>query len=126
MPRYATVFGLAFMASLGLPGLSGFIGEALVFLGAFPVHRGLTLVAALSLVLTAAYHLTAIQKIHFGPFNEAWREVLPGHDLDRRELATLLPLAALVVFLGVWPMPLLTLVETGVRDLVALLPTAAP
>jgi NADH-quinone oxidoreductase subunit M len=121
MPRYAFVFGLAFMASLGLPGLSGFIGEALVFLGAFPVYKGFTLVAAVSLVLTAAYHLMAIQKINFGAFNEAWREVLPGHDLDRRELATLLPLAAIVVLLGVWPVPLLDLMRTGVGDLVILL-----
>jgi NADH-quinone oxidoreductase subunit M len=121
MPRYAAVFGLAFMASLGLPGLSGFIGEALVFLGTFPVYPGLTVVAALSLVLAAAYHLMAIQKVHFGAFNPAWREVLPGHDLDRRELLTLLPLALIVLVLGVWPVPLLTLIKTGVTDLAALL-----
>ena len=124
MPRYATLFGLAFMASLGLPGLSGFIGEALVFLGAFPVHTGLTLLAVLSLVLTAAYHLTAIQKLHFGPFKEAWRGALGGRDVDLREAATLVPLAILVVVLGFWPMPLLTAVAGGVEDLLASL--AAP
>jgi NADH-quinone oxidoreductase subunit M len=119
MPRYAVLFGLAFMASLGLPGLSGFIGEVLVLVGAFPVYQGLALAAAGSLVLTAAYHLGAIQKIHFGAFNEAWRGPLAGKDLDAREAATLLPLAVIVVVLGCWPMPLINLLAGGVRDLLA-------
>ena len=126
MPRYATLFGLAFMASLGLPGLSGFIGEALVFIGAFPVYTGLTLLAALSLVITAAYHLTAIQRIHFGPFKETWRGALMGRDVDLREAATLVPLAILVLVLGFWPAPLLGAVAGGVQDLLAAMssPTA--
>jgi proton-translocating NADH-quinone oxidoreductase chain M len=118
MPRYAAVFGLAFMASLGLPGLSGFIGEVLVFLGAFPVHTALTVVAALSLVITAAYHLTAIQKIQLGSFNERWRSALAGRDLDLREAATLLPLAVLVIVLGFWPLPLIATISQGIEDLV--------
>ena len=126
MPRYAAFFGLAFMASLGLPGLSGFIGEALVFLAAFPVFPLLTVVAALSLVLTAGYHLTAIQKVHFGAFTERWRGVLAGRDLSGREAATLLPLAVLVVVLGFWPMPVLTIIAGGVSDLLAALATEAP
>ncbi len=121
MPRYALVFGLAFMASLGLPGLSGFIGEALVLLGAFPPWTALTVIAALSLVITAAYHLTAISKILLGPFKPTWRSALEGHDLDVREMATLLPLAVLVVLLGVVPMPLLSLLATSVGDLLTLL-----
>jgi NADH-quinone oxidoreductase subunit M len=125
MPRFAFLFGLAFMASLGLPGLSGFIGEVMVFLGAFPVHRALTLVAALSLVLTAAYHLTAIQKIQFGPFNPRWQEALVGRDLTGRELGTLVPLALIVIFLGCYPTPLIDLVAGGVADLVAIMETAS-
>ncbi|HEY0709959.1 MAG TPA: NADH-quinone oxidoreductase subunit M [Polyangia bacterium] len=121
MPRYAFLFGLAFMASLGLPGLSGFIGEVMVFLGAFPVHRGITLAAALSLVLTAAYHLTAIQKVHFGPFNPRWETTLTGRDVNGRELATLVPLALIVVFLGCYPAPLIDLISGGVADLVAVM-----
>jgi NADH-quinone oxidoreductase subunit M len=119
MPRYAALFGLAFMASLGLPGLSGFVGEVLVFIGAFPVWRGLVIAAGLSLVLTAAYHLIAIERIQLGTFNERWRSALAGHDLDGRELATLLPLAVLVVVLGFYPMPILGAVATAVKDLVA-------
>jgi NADH-quinone oxidoreductase subunit M len=125
MPRYAAVFGLAFMASLGLPGLAGFIGEVLCFLGAFRTHAGLTAAAALSLVITAAYHLSAIQKIQLGAFNDRWAAVLVGRDLDRREAATLIPLAVMVVVLGVWPAPLLSTVAVGVADVVKLV-TALP
>jgi NADH-quinone oxidoreductase subunit M len=75
----------------------------------------------LSLVITAAYHLTAIQKLHFGPFKESWRGALGGRDVDLREAATLVPLAIVVVVLGFWPMPLLTAVAGGVQDLVAAL-----
>ena len=57
MPKYAAFFGFAFMASLGLPGLSGFIGEMLVFLGSFPTYKIITIIAATSVVFTAAYHL---------------------------------------------------------------------
>jgi NADH-quinone oxidoreductase subunit M len=118
MPRYAALFGLGFMASLGLPGLSGFIGEALVFLGSFPVFPALTITAALSLVLTAAYHLTAIGKVQLGPFNEGWRGVLAGRDVDLREALTLVPLAIIIVVLGFWPSPVLSTIASGVRDLV--------
>src|SRR6476646_7192805 len=70
MPRYAAFFGLAFMASLGLPGLSGFIGEVLVFLGAFPLYRALTLAALTGVVFTAAYHLWAMQRVQLGRWND--------------------------------------------------------
>jgi NADH-quinone oxidoreductase subunit M len=119
MPRYALLFGLAFMASLGLPGMSGFIAEALVFIGAFPVYAALTLLAAGSLVITAAYHLGAIQKIQLGVFNERWRAALAGKDLGGREAATLVPLALIVLVLGFWPSPLLATIAGYARDLVA-------
>ncbi len=119
MPKYAAFFGLAFMASLGLPGLSGFIGEALVFIGAFPVHQVLTIIAALSVVITAAYHLWAIQRVHLGKFNEKWRHELTGNDMNGRELATVVPLAVIVLILGFYPMPYLQTVSAGVQDLIA-------
>jgi NADH-quinone oxidoreductase subunit M len=119
MPRYAFFFGFAFMASLGLPGLSGFIGEFLVFTGAFPLRTAATSLAALGLVLTAAYHLDALSRVQLGPFSERWRMALVGHDLTVRELASLLPLAALVLVLGLHPAPLLELVNGSVHDLLA-------
>ncbi len=123
MPRYATVFGLAFMASLGLPGLSGFIGEVLVFIGAFPAWQALTITAALSVIITAAYHLSAIEKVLLGPFNERWRSALAGFDLDLREAATLVPLAIIVIVLGFWPAPLLTTITATVQDLLTAVAT---
>jgi NADH-quinone oxidoreductase subunit M len=122
MPRYAACFGFAFMASLGLPGLSGFIGEVLVFLGAFATLPLLTILAVSGVVLGAAYHLWAMQRVLLGRFDEGrWGQVLRGHDLDLREGLTLLPMAILVLVLGFWPAPALHLVSTGMNDLVALL-----
>jgi NADH-quinone oxidoreductase subunit M len=119
MPVYAAVFGFAFMASLGLPGLSGFIGEALVFLGAFNQFRLLVISAALGVVITAAYHLWAMQRIMLGPFNTRWSDAL-AHDMDRRELVMLVPLAIIVFVLGFYPMPPLELMSSGIADLRAL------
>jgi NADH-quinone oxidoreductase subunit M len=117
MPRYAALFGFAFMASLGLPGLSGFVGEVLVLLGAFPVYRVIVIVAALGVVVTAAYHLWALQRVQLGPWNPAWADRSIFNDLTLREALTLLPLAAIVLLLGFWPMPVLDLVDNGVHDL---------
>jgi NADH-quinone oxidoreductase subunit M len=116
MPKYSAMFGLAFMASLGLPGLSGFIGEALVFLGAFNVYRILTILAVTGVIVTAAYHLWAMQRIHLGPFKEKWRDAL-RLDMDRREMAMLVPLAIIVIVLGFYPMPALDLMNKGLQDL---------
>jgi NADH-quinone oxidoreductase subunit M len=121
MPRYAFFFGFAFMASLGLPGLSGFVGEFLVFTGSFPLRTLAATLAAAALVLTAAYHLDALGRIQLGVFRERWRSALTGHDLSLREVLSLLPLAALVLWLGVHPAPLLDLVKGGVHDLLGLL-----
>ena len=103
MPVYAgwlTVFGLA---SLGLPGLSGFIGEFLSLLGAFPTHPLLTCLAVLGVVLAAGYILLTLQRLLLGPLNPRW-QALP--DMNRLELATLTPLLLLIVAIGLWP-PLL-------------------
>jgi len=126
MPLYAGFFGLAFMASLGLPGLSGFISEALVFLGAFPVFKVMAILAALGVILTAAYHLWAIQRIHLGAFNERWKDVLVGNDMNVREILCLAPLAVIIIILGFYPMPLLDLVSQGLRDCVAAVGAGGP
>jgi NADH-quinone oxidoreductase subunit M len=120
MPRYAAFFGFAFMASLGLPGLSGFISEVLVFIGAFKVFTWLVILAATGVVVTAAYHLWAIQRIHLGPFNQRWKDVLTGNDLNFREALTLVPLAVIVLVLGFYPIPIIDMVSTGMHDLVKL------
>jgi NADH-quinone oxidoreductase subunit M len=133
MPVLAGFAGLAFMASLGLPGLSGFWGEALALLGAFPSHRAIAAIAAAGLVLAAAYNLGAFQRVFLGPLKSAWRT---SGELDRfggrfpdvtaRELASLAPLAVLTVVLGFWPVPLFALIAGGVRDATSFVDPAGP
>jgi NADH-quinone oxidoreductase subunit M len=105
------------MASLGLPGLSGFVGELLVFLGAFAAHRVVTVVAMSGVIITAAYHLWALQRVQLGRWNEAWRDRSAFRDLTARETLTLVPLAAIVLVLGFWPLPMLSLAGHGLDDL---------
>jgi NADH-quinone oxidoreductase subunit M len=118
MPKYAAFFGFAFMASLGLPGLSGFIGEVLVFLGSFPVYRVITILAATGVIFTAAYHLWAMQRIQLGKWNDAvWHDKSHFPDLTMREALTLIPMAAIVLLLGFYPAPMLNLIGQGLQDL---------
>jgi len=107
MPIYAAVTGFAFFAALGLPGLSAFISEVLVLLGAWQVYPGLTVVAASAVVLTAGYMLWALQRMYLGAPNPKYAD--RGWEINGRELVTLLPLAAVVLFLGIYPKPILDL-----------------
>jgi NADH-quinone oxidoreductase subunit M len=113
MPVFAGFFLFSAFASVGLPGLNGFIGEFTVLLGSylsFPVH---TIIAAFGVVLAAVYLLWAYERVFTGPLdNPANQKLL---DLDVREIAILLPLAALIVFLGVYPKPALDRIEPSVE-----------
>ena len=73
LPVYTGVTGLAFFAAMGLPGLSAFISEVLVLLGAWEAYPGLTIVAASAVILTAGYMLWALQRVYLGPPNEKYR-----------------------------------------------------
>ena len=115
MPVYTSVFSLALFAALGLPGLSGFIGEAMVFMGAFPVYRTITIIAALGLIIGAAYVLWMLQRVFLGPRNTKYDD-LP--DISARELFTLVPLAVIVLLLGVYPMPVLNLMKVTLNNLI--------
>jgi NADH-quinone oxidoreductase subunit M len=106
LPVYTGVTGLAFFAAMGLPGLSAFISEVLVLLGAWQAYPALTVVAASAVILTAGYMLWTLQRIYLGKPNEKYLS-LP--EINFRELFTLAPLGAIVVFLGVYPMPILNL-----------------
>jgi len=124
MPVYAGIMAVALFASMGLPGLSGFISEVLVFLGAFKSDIGsssvlhlsfqsMTIVAALGVILTAAYLLWMLQRVFFGPLNEKYKAYT---DLNGRELLSLVPLAAVVVLFGVYPQPLIDMTKTSVEN----------
>ncbi len=115
MPEYSALTGLAFMASLGLPGLAGFISEALCFLGAFPTFRILTIVSATSVVITAAYYLWTMQRIFLGNLNPKYAD-LKG--VTWRERVTLYPLGVIIVIMGFFPMPILDLINPGLFSLI--------
>lgn len=115
MPEYTGLTGLAFMASLGLPALAGFISEFLVFTGAFPVYRVLTIISGLAIVITAAYYLYALQRMFLGKLNEKYAGL---SDLTWRERVTLYPLAVLIVVVGIYPMPLLNLINKTLMSIV--------
>jgi NADH-quinone oxidoreductase subunit M len=106
MPVYTGVTGLAFFAAMGLPGLSAFISEALVLLGAWQRYPLLTVVGASAVILTAGYLLWTLQRMFLGKPNEKYL-TLP--EINGRELFTLVPLGAIVIFLGIYPTPILDL-----------------
>jgi len=115
MPEYTAMMGLAFFASLGLPGLCGFISEFMVFSGSFPTYMVLTIVSATSVIITAAYYLWAIHRMFLGRVNERYVG-LP--DLNWRERMSLYPLAALAIFLGFYPQAILGSINTTLHALV--------
>lgn len=108
MPVYAAVTTLAFFAGMGLPGLNGFISEILVYIGgikAFPVR---TAISVITIVITAGYLLWTMQRVFLGKLNEKYKN-LP--DVNSRELFTLIPFSIIVVFVGVYPKPVINLIS---------------
>jgi NADH-quinone oxidoreductase subunit M len=122
MPLYTGVTALAFFAAMGLPGLSAFVSEVLVLLGAWQRYPGLTIVAASAIVLTAGYLLWTIQRVWLGTPNPKYAD-LP--EIDARELVTLAPLAAIVVILGVYPHAVLDLINTSLVHLTEIVKAGA-
>ncbi|MGZ7080745.1 MAG: complex I subunit 4 family protein, partial [Thermoanaerobaculia bacterium] len=101
MPMYATIFLIAALSSMGLPALNGFIGEFTILLGAANRNIWWAVFAAIGIVLGAAYLLWLYQRVFWGPLdNPANQNLL---DVNRRELLTLLPLVACMVWIGIAP-----------------------
>lgn len=112
MPVYTTFTLIAFFAALGLPGLSGFVGEVMVFLGAFrseTIPTWIAVVSTLGLVFGAGYALWTIQRMFFGPYSVRENPAMP--DLTRREQLMLFPLALLVILLGILPQLLINYIN---------------
>src|SRR5437016_755490 len=115
VPEYAGLLGLAFFASLGLPGLCGFVSEFTVFLGSLVQWQTLTIISATSVIITAAYYLWAIQRMMLGKLNPTYA-TLP--DVNWRERLTLYPLGALIILFGFYPKAIFTLIEGSLRNLI--------
>jgi NADH-quinone oxidoreductase subunit M len=114
MPRYAGAMTVAFFAALGLPGLSGFISEVFSLLGAFQTFQTLTIIGAVTIVLTAGYMLWVLQRVFLGTLPEKWKG-LP--DMNGRETLMLASLAVVVIFCGIFPGPVLNLMNSSVNYL---------
>jgi NADH-quinone oxidoreductase subunit M len=119
-PVYAMLFGFFMLASLGLPGLSGFVGEFLVFLGTFAYAPIAAFFAAIVMIIGAAYLMWMYQRVVFGELSEFLASL--GHhltDITRVELLTLTPLVALTLLFGLFPGLILDLVNHPVDQILA-------
>jgi NADH-quinone oxidoreductase subunit M len=117
VPMFAAMLTLVTFSSIGLPGTNGFIGEFLVLIGAFRTEPVLVVVATTVVIVSAAYLLWAIQRILFNSLDKPENEHIP--DLNRRELAILIPLVACIVWLGVYPAPVLRRMQGAAEHLVS-------
>jgi NADH-quinone oxidoreductase subunit M len=115
MPIFAA-FALFFaMANAGLPATSGFVGEFMIILGAVEVNFWVALIAATSMITSAAYTLWMYKRVYFGPIANHHVEELT--DANKRELFIMTVLAFFVLAFGVWPEPLTHIMHTSVNDL---------
>ena len=115
-PLLAAVFMVVMLSSVGLPGLNGFVGELLVLLGAFNAHRWWAVVAAAGVILAAVYLLWAYQRVFHGRAEGANAEI---PDLRWREGLVMAPFIAAIVFMGVYPKPVIERVEPAVDAIIA-------
>ncbi|HET7437317.1 MAG TPA: NADH-quinone oxidoreductase subunit M [Thermoanaerobaculia bacterium] len=116
MPMYATLFLIAALSSMGLPALNGFIGEFTILLGAANRSIVWAVFAAVGIVLGAAYLLWLYQRVFWGPLDNPANQHVP--DMNRRELAIMLPLVALMIWIGIAPKVFFDIIEQPVDYIV--------
>jgi NADH-quinone oxidoreductase subunit M len=124
MPKYALMFMLFTMASVGLPGTSGFVGEFLSLAGAYKVSTWATLIATTGIILGAGYMLYLYRRIAFGPQVNA--DAAAMSDVNGREMWLLAPIAVVVLWMGVYPETFLAPIRRDVATIVARIERAAP
>lgn len=117
MPLYAFVFMVFMLASVGLPGTSGFVGEFLVLLGAFKANTWVSAFAATGLVLGATYMLWLYRRVVFGKLTK--ENLIDLVDLSPREIATYAPLVLVVLWIGIYPTTLTSVMDKSVEDLIS-------
>lgn len=123
MSVYAGILIFFSLASLGLPGLSGFVSEFLCLLGTFPVYRILAVLACIGIILAATYLLYMIQRVLLGPLNPKWSS-LP--DINAREIFTLAPLMIPILAIGVYPKFILNYLTPALSTLLSKMGTMIP
>jgi len=115
MPKYAVIYGIMLMASVGLPLTIGFVGEYLSLVGFYKISPIMTALAGTSIILGAVYMLNLYKRSFFGPVTNEANKTLS--DLDGKEMAALVPLVLIVVWLGVYPKPVLVPIDNSVKAL---------
>jgi NADH-quinone oxidoreductase subunit M len=116
MPKYALVFMVFMLASVGLPGTSGFVGEFLSLIGTFQVNTAVTFLATTGIILGATYMLYLYRRIIFGTITR--EDVRTMLDLEWREVAIFAPMIAIVLWMGVYPTSFLRPIQPSVANLV--------
>ncbi len=114
MPLLATLFTFAGLASLGLPGLAGFVAEYMTFTSSYASWPTVTVVCVFTMILTAAYLLWMLKRVFYGPFNTKW-DWLP--DANVRETIPLFVLAALIIVVGIYPAVLINVITPTMQAL---------
>jgi NADH-quinone oxidoreductase subunit M len=123
IPIYAAVFMFVMLSSIGLPGLNGFVGEFLILLGAYLSSVWVAAVfAVLGLILGALYMMWAYERVMWGPITRAVNETV--RDLNGREIAVVVPVIGLMLFMGLYPRPLLSRIEPSVALMLGRVQTA--
>jgi NADH-quinone oxidoreductase subunit M len=116
VPVFATMLVFAGLASIGLPGTSGFVSEFLVLLGTFQVAPWIALVAATGVIFAAYYMLPMVQTVAFNKLDRPANRAIP--DLGGREIAILVPLVVIILWIGIYPRPILDRMEPAATRLV--------
>lgn len=116
LPIFSAFFLVVTLSSIGLPGLNGFVGEFLILLGSFHASPLSTAVAASGVVLGAVYMLWMFRRVVFGPLNRPENQRL--EDIGAREIVMLVPMIALIVFMGIYPRPFLSRMKPAVELIV--------
>jgi NADH-quinone oxidoreductase subunit M len=117
LPLYAGILVFFSLASLGLPGLCGFVSEFLILLGSYTYSKTFTALSLIGIILAAAYLLTMIRKVLLGPANPRWAKL---SEINLREILTLIPLMVLIIAIGIYPKMILDYMVPTVKSLLIL------
>ncbi len=114
-PIFGGILMFTSMASLGLPGLNGFVSEYLVVAGTWPVFTVFTALSMIGLLFTGAYILKGIKMVLHGPLNEKWAD--HSLEINRREIIAMVPLMVFILFIGIWPSWILNVINPTISRL---------
>ena len=112
----AAFFVIAGLTSLGLPGLSGFVAELLVFLGLFQTYPILGVLGVIGAAITAVYMLRLLSRVLFGPLGERWRDQTDAGGLEK---VSTVVLAGFILLVGLFPFPFIRVIDSGVADVLS-------